>query len=172
MLMLNALRGGPLPLMPLVPILPPPAGIKGAQKTMWDALAEGNREMYRAALALSVRARSRCLAAAVKHYTMAQRHHTNEYLCHNTGLAHIAIAMHSPAEKRQAHFRMAAGMYAAGNAARPHYFDFSLAELYALAGDAEQCRKWLQQSAADKDDLRSPVFDNMRGHQWFSDIGG
>ncbi len=171
--MLSYWRGGSLPLIPLVPILPPPADAKGAQLMMWSEIAHGNRRMYRAALALSVHGRNRHLDAAIKHYNRAQMHQTGDYLYHNFGLAYVARALHTPEKDRQQYFKMAADKFVAGNAMRPHYFDFSLAALYALANDGEQCRQWLQESgAADKDALRAAEFDNVRGHRWFAEFAG
>ena len=174
-MLINYLRGNPLPLMPILPVVPPP-DVAGAGLRMWDEMATGNRQMAVAAAALSVRARNRHFAVAINHYARAQAHHTNETLCHNWGLALLAKALHLPRSKRQMTFRRAADMFAAGNAVRAHYFDFSLAVLYALADDGEQCRKWLQQSAAsatlDVQSLSDPVFDNVRGQSWFAGFAG
>lgn len=168
--LLTSLRGSPLPLIPLVPISPPPANIHGAQKMMWEEIVNGNRRMYRAALALSLGARNRHIDAAIGHYARAQSHYNNDYLCHNAALANIAKALHLPENKRRTHFDKAAQMLLSGNAARRHYFDFSLAVLYALADNGEQCRKFLQQCAPDKDALAGAEFDKMRGYQWFAEF--
>ena len=63
----------------------------------------------------------------------------------------------------------------AGNVVKKNYFDFSLAMLYAIMDNPEECKKWLDKAAnsdtLDVDTLRhAPDFDGVRNEPWFAEF--
>lgn len=166
---------GQLPLLPTAPVSAVPAKAKGAEKLMWTEIREGDLKMEEATVAESLRARNRLIDEAITRYARAQSHKTNETLYHNWGLALLAKALHVPEKKRQPFFTSAADKFMAGNVVREHYFDFSLAALYAIMDNPGECRNWLQKSAdagtLDMESLRrAPDFDNVRKLPWFEEF--
>ena len=82
----------------------------------------------------------------------------------NWGKALLAKALHLPAKKRAPLFNAAVDKFMAGNVVKKNYFDFSLAMLYAIMDNPEECKKWLDKAAnsdtLDVDTLRhAPDFD-------------
>jgi CHASE3 domain sensor protein len=172
------IRGGPPEGMPFLPVPPPstaPENCAGPEAEMWEKIRQGDLRMAQAGNAIGLRKRNRFIDDALNCYTKAQGHKTNETLYLNWGLAFLAKALHVPEKKRDPFFNAAVDKFLAGNVISPHYFDFSLASLYAIIGLTSECRKWLEiareSNRLDVESLRhAPDFDNMRQQPWFNNF--
>ena len=164
-----------LPFLPVPAVSEIPSSAAGSELNMWKAILQGDALIRRAATARSLRERNRLLSAAIGEYTKAQGYKTNKALYHNWGLALLAKALHVPEKKRSPFFYAAVDKFMAGNVVSPHYFDFHLASLYAIIGNREECRKWLEISrdnnVLDIESMKqAPDFDSVRNEAWFDEF--
>ena len=164
-----------LPFLPVPALSEIPSSATGSELSMWKAIRQGDSLMRRAATARSLRERNRLLSTAIGEYTKAQGYKTNKVLYHNWGLALLAKALHVPEKKRSPFFYAAVDKFMAGNVVSPHYFDFHLASLYAIIGNREECRKWLEISrdnnVLDIESMKqAPDFDSVRNEAWFDEF--
>lgn len=165
-----------LPVLPTPMISEVPENAASETETeMWSEIRRGDLCMEQAAGVFNLRRRHRLIDRALTHYTQAQGNKTNQTLYLNWGLALLGKALHMPPKKRDPFFNAAIDKFLAGNVIAPHRFDFSLASLYAIIGNAVECRRWLQKSresqTLDMESLRNaPDFDGVRGLPWFSEF--
>ena len=136
-----------LPLVPAPPVSEIPLAAAGARLSMWQEVRKGDLYMVRATTAKTMRQRNRQIDASISHYAQAQSHESNETLYQNWGKALLAKALHLPAKKRAPLFNAAVDKFMAGNVVKKNYFDFSLAMLYAIMDNPEECKKWLDKAA-------------------------
>ncbi len=164
-----------LPLVPSPPVSKIPTNVTESETMMWQDIRKGDLCMSQATNAKTMRERNRLIDAAIVHYAQGQAHETNETLYQNWGQALLAKALHLPEKKRPPMFSAAVDKFMAGNVVKKNYFDFSLASLYAIMNNAEECKKWLEISlnsnTLDMDSLRhAPDFDSVRGNAWFAEF--
>ena len=163
-----------LPDLPVPEVSGIPPEAVGPEALMWRAIRAGDRAMAQALPARTFRERHRKIDQAIGLYAEAQSHKTNDVLYFNWGLALLGKALNTPDKKRAVFMNAAVDKFMAGNVVRPGAFDFHLASLYALMGDGDNCRKWLQ-SCVDNDSLsaaalQAPDFDAVRTKPWFRDF--
>ena len=163
-----------LPDLPVPEVSGIPPEAVGPEALMWRAIRTGDQAMAQALPARTFRERHRKIDQAIGLYAEAQSHKTNDVLYFNWGLALLGKALNTPDKKRAVFMNAAVDKFMAGNVVRPGAFDFHLASLYALMGDGDNCRKWLQ-SCADNDSLsvaalQAPDFDAVRTKPWFRDF--
>ena len=163
-----------LPDLPVPELTAIPPEAVGPEALMWRAIRAGDQAMAQALPARTFRERHRKIDQAIGLYAEAQSHKTNDVLYFNWGLALLGKALNTPDKKRAVFMNAAVDKFMAGNVVRPGAFDFHLASLYALMGDSENCRRWLQacakNNALDAAALQAPDFDSVRQTSWFRDF--
>lgn len=176
----TALRGGGgkdvvLPFLPVPTLSEVPAKGKPEEIMMWNLIRNGDLHMQKATTVGSLRERNSLIDKAITCYTQAQANKTNEVLYQNWGITLLAKALHVSEKKQAPFYNAAIDKFMAGNVVVPHYFDFHIASLYAIIGNAEECLKWLKISqdndVLDVDALKNaPDFDQMRNEPWFDQL--
>ena len=164
-----------LPFVPAPRVSEIPPTATGANRSMWQEVRQGDLSMVRAAISKTMRQRNRQIDTSISYYAQAQSYESNEILYQNWGRALLAKALHLPEKKRAPLFNAAVDKFMAGNVVRRNYFDFSLAMLYAIMDDSEECKKWLGKASnsdtLDVDALRhAPDFDGVRNEPWFAEF--
>jgi len=152
------------------------ARVNGADAPSAEAELEAGKNLFSESVIASESDPSRSsdlLDGALRSFEKAhERDPDSADVYRSWGYALVAKAVAAPDRQQGKLYRDAAQKFMEGNLRAPHQNDFTLASVYALAGDEKRCRKWLEESrhsgALDVESLREvPEFESMREKPWF-----